>query len=66
MTRTLLLAFAVIALFGGAAALWTSRPAADTSATASYLDAHRNAHLDGLPVQDVDDQTFVYPQTAGR
>jgi hypothetical protein len=63
----MILAATAIATFGGVAALWSSRPAADQSTVpASFLDTHRNAHLDNLPVQDFDDLTFVFPRTAGR
>lgn len=70
MTRTMILALTAITLLGGAAALLSSRPAINISpsfsAQASFFDAHRNAHLDNLPVQEFDDLTFVYPRTAGR
>lgn len=70
MTRMTILAFTAIALLAGVVALWPDRPVTNASArpiaTASFFELHRNAHMENLPVQEFEDQTFVYSKTAQR
>lgn len=70
MTRLTILAFAAAVLIGGALTFWPTHPAVSTSprpsATASFFEMHNKAHVENLPVEDIDDQTFVFPQTAHR
>ena len=70
MTRLTILALAVIVLIGGALAFWPTHPADSTwprtSATASFFEMHSKAHVENLPVEEFDDQTFVFPRTAHR
>jgi hypothetical protein len=60
-TKTIVFA---VTLLVGALAFWMGRPAAIPTAAsvvqASFLELHRNAHLDNLPVQEMNDQTVVF------
>jgi hypothetical protein len=70
VTRLTIFALAAIVLIGGALTLWSSHPAVGTSprtsATASFFEMHSKAHVENLPVEEFDDQTFVFPRTAHR
>lgn len=52
-----------------AIAVWTTSPRASylpssRSSAASYQEALRNAHMEHLPVQEMEDQTFVYSRAS--
>jgi len=70
VTRMTMLALVAIVLLGGALALWSSHSAVSTSprssAAASFFEIHSKAHVENLPVEEFDDQTFVFPRTARR
>ena len=70
MTRTPIIVFAVMALLAVAVVFWPSRPAVSTSprssADASFIEIHRNAHLENLPTQEMEDQTFVFSSAEHR
>ncbi|MDB5609482.1 MAG: hypothetical protein JWP25_6382 [Bradyrhizobium sp.] len=69
--RSVLAAFAVVVLIGVAAAMLRSRPAstellAATAAMPSLLELHTMAGVNKLPVQEIEDQSLVYPTTEKR
>lgn len=53
-----------VTLLVGALVFWMGRPVATPTAASivqsSFLELHRNAHLDNLPVQEMNDQTVVF------
>jgi hypothetical protein len=69
--RSVLAAFAVVVLIGVAATMLRSRPAstellAATAAMPSLLELHTMAGVNKLPVQEIEDQSLVYPTTEKR
>jgi hypothetical protein len=71
MKRLIISALVVVAVIAvGAAVLW-SRPAAielssATAAMPSLLELHAIAGVNKLPVQEIDDQSLVFPTVEKR
>jgi hypothetical protein len=70
MMRTVIVAIAFVALIGAVSVL-RSRPAsielsATTAAMPSLLELHTAAGVDKLPMQDMEDQSLVYPTVEKR
>jgi hypothetical protein len=71
MTRPLIVALAVLAVVAGSSMLLRSRSSvielsAGTAAMPSLLELHAAAGVHELPVQDVVDQSLVYPSADKR
>lgn len=71
MMRTMIVAIAFVALIGGVASALRSRPAsielsATTAAMPSLLELHTAAGVSKLPVQEMEDQSLVYPTVEKR
>jgi hypothetical protein len=71
MMRMLIFAIAFVALIGGAASVLRSRPAsielsATTAAMPSLLELHTAAAVNKLPMQEMEDQSLVYPTVEKR
>lgn len=64
MTRSLIIAFAILALVVVGGELLSPRPGALeelTAAMPSLQELHRMANVHKLPLQDIEDQSLVYP-----
>jgi hypothetical protein len=71
MIRLMIAALAVIAVIAGASTLLWSRSSvielsAGTAAMPSLLELHAAAGVHRLPVQDIEDQSLVYPTAEKR
>jgi len=71
MTRPLIIALAVVAVVAGSSILLRSRSSvvelsAGTAAMPSLLELHAAAGVHKLPVQDIEDQSLVYPTAEKR
>lgn len=66
-SKTFIVAGIVASIALGALAIWATPSVPPQSAAAYWFgEEFRNANLDNLPVQEVDDQTFVYSRSAQR
>jgi hypothetical protein len=66
MMRPMIFALAVVAVIAGSSILLPSRYplnelSAGTAAMPSLLELHTAAGVHSLPVQDIDDQSLIYP-----
>jgi hypothetical protein len=64
MTRSLVIAFAILALVVVGGELLSPRPGALEEATAampSLQELHSMASVHKLPLQDIEDQSLIYP-----
>jgi hypothetical protein len=66
MIRPLIIVFAVVAVVAGSSVLMRSRSSvielsAGTAAMPSLLELHAAAGVHKLPVQDIEDQSLIYP-----
>jgi hypothetical protein len=71
MMRVIISAFACVALIGVAVTMLRSQPAsielsAATAAMPSLLELHAMAGVNKLPMQDMEDQSLVYPTVEKR
>jgi hypothetical protein len=71
MIRPLVIAFAVVAVVAGSSVLLRSRSSvldlsAGTAAMPSLLELHAAAGVHKLPVQDIEDQSLIYPTAEKR
>jgi hypothetical protein len=71
MMRVIISAFACVALIGVAVTMLRSQPAsvelsASTAAMPSLLELHTMAGVNKLPMQDMEDQSLVYPTVEKR
>ncbi len=71
MMRTVILSIVFIALIGGAFDVLRSQPgsielSAATAAMPSLLELHAAAGVNNLPMQDMEDQSLVYPTVERR
>ena len=71
MMRLMITAVAVVALMAGASTLLRSRSSlielsAGTAAMPSLLELHAAAGVHKLPVQDIEDQSLIYPAVEQR
>ena len=71
MMRVIISAFACVALIGFAVTMLRSQPAsvelsAATAAMPSLLELHTMAGVNKLPMQDMEDQSLVYPTVEKR
>jgi hypothetical protein len=71
MMRIVIVAIAFVVLIGGVASALRSRPAsielsATTAAMPSLLELHTAAGVSKLPVQEMEDQSLVYPTVEKR
>ena len=71
MMRLMITAVAVVALMAGASTLLRSRSSlielsAGAAAMPSLLELHAAAGVHKLPVQDIEDQSLIYPTTEER
>jgi hypothetical protein len=71
MMRLMITALAVVAVIAGASSLLRSRTSvielsAGTAAMPSLLELHAAAGVHKLPVQDIEDQSLIYPTAEKR
>jgi hypothetical protein len=71
MVRIMISAIAAVALIGVAVSVLRSRPAsielsATTAAMPSLLELHTMAGVNKLPMQEMEDQSLVYPTVEKR
>jgi hypothetical protein len=71
MIRLMFIALAVVALVVGSSVLLRSRSSvaelsAGTAAMPSLLELHAAAGVHKLPVQDIEDQSLIYPTAEKR
>jgi hypothetical protein len=71
MIRPLIIALAVVAVVAGSSVLLRSRSSvielsAGTAAMPSLLELHAAAGVHKLPVQDIEDQSLIYPAVEKR
>jgi len=69
MTRSLIVAFAVLALVVVGGELLSPRPDAleeTTAAMPSLQELHTMANVHKLPIQDIEDQSLLFPPPASR
>jgi hypothetical protein len=71
MTHPMISLIAVAALIVAGTVMWRSRTAsiellAGTAAMPTLLELHTMAGVNKLPVQELDDQSLVYPAIAKR
>lgn len=71
MMRLMITALAVVAVIAVASTLLQSRPsvielAAGTAAMPSLLELHAAAGVHKLPVQEIEDQSLIYPSAEKR
>ena len=71
MMRVIISAFACVALIGVAVTMLRSQPAsielsAATAAMPSLLELHTMAGVNKLPMQEMEDQSLVYPTVEKR
>jgi hypothetical protein len=71
MMRVIICTFACVALIGVAVTMLRSQPAsvelsAATAAMPSLLELHSMAGVNNLPMQDMEDQSLVYPTVEKR
>jgi hypothetical protein len=71
MIRPLIVALAVVAVVAGSSVLLRSRSSvielsAGTAAMPSLLELHAAAGVHKLPVQDIEDQSLIYPAVEKR
>ena len=67
MTRSFVVVFAILALVVVGGELLSPRPSAleeTTAAMPSLLELHSMAEVHKLPLQDIDDQSPIYPSGA--
>jgi hypothetical protein len=67
MARSLVVVFAILALVVVGAELLSPRPGSleeSAAAMPSLLELHSMAGVDKLPLQDIEDQSLMYPTTA--
>jgi hypothetical protein len=66
MTRSIVIVFAILALVVVGGELLSSRPSAleqSTAAMPSLQELHSMASVHKLPLQDIEDQSLIYPTT---
>jgi hypothetical protein len=66
MTRSLVVAFAILALVVVGGELLSPRPSLleeSTAAMPSLQELHSMANVQKLPLQDIEDQSLMYPTT---
>ena len=71
MMRLMITALAVVAVIAGSSILLGSRSSvielsAGTAAMPSLLELHAAADVHKLPIQDIDDQSLIYPTPEKR
>ena len=71
MTHPLIVVLAIVAVIAGSAILLQSRSPVNelsvgTAAMPSLLELHAVAGVHKLPVQDIDDQSLIYPTPEKR
>jgi hypothetical protein len=71
MMRLMVIALAVVAVIAGSSVLLRSRSSvvelsAGTAAMPSLLELHAAADVHKLPVQDIEDQSLIYPTAEKR
>ena len=71
MIRPLIIALAVVAVVAGSSVLLRSRSSvielsAGTAAMPSLLELHAAAGVHKLPLQDIEDQSLIYPAAEKR
>ena len=71
MMRLMVIALAVVAVVAGSSVLLRSRSSgvelsAGTAAMPSLLELHAAADVHKLPVQDIEDQSLIYPTAEKR
>jgi hypothetical protein len=69
MIRSVAIVFAILALVVVGGELLSPRPSAleeTTAAMPSLLELHSMANVHKLPLQDVEDQSLIYPTTANE
>jgi hypothetical protein len=69
MTRSLIVVFAILALVVVGGELLSPRPDLLEEATAampSLLELHSMASVHKLPIQDIEDQSLIYPTTTNE
>jgi hypothetical protein len=71
MMRLMITALAVVAVIAGSSILLRSRSSmiglsAGTAAMPSLLELHAAADVHKLPIQDIDDQSLIYPTPEKR
>ncbi|THD48251.1 MAG: hypothetical protein E8A46_22590 [Bradyrhizobium sp.] len=71
MIRLMVIALAVVAVVAGSSVLLRSRSSvvelsAGTAAMPSLLELHAAADVHKLPVQDIEDQSLIYPTAEKR
>jgi len=71
MKRLIITALAVVAVIAGSSILLHSRSpvielSAGTAAMPSLLELHAAAGVHKLPIQDIDDQSLIYPTPEKR
>jgi hypothetical protein len=71
MMRLMITALAVVAVIAGSSILLRSQSSvielsAGTAAMPSLLELHAAAGVHKLPVQDIDDQSLIYPTAEKR
>lgn len=69
MTRSLVVVFAILALVVVGGELLSPRPDLLEEATAampSLLELHAMASVHKLPIQDIEDQSLIYPTTTNE
>jgi hypothetical protein len=69
MTRSLVIAFAILALVVVGGELLSPRPSSleeSTAAMPSLQELHSMASVHKLPLQDIEDQSLIYPTTTNE
>jgi hypothetical protein len=69
MTRSLVVAFAILALIVVGGELLSPRPSLleeSTAAMPSLVELHSMANVHELPLQDIEDQSLMYPAPANE
>ena len=69
MTRPLIVAFAILALVVVGGELLSPRPnllEESTAAMPSLQELHSMANVQKLPLQDIEDQSLMYPTTSNE
>ena len=69
MTRSLVVAFAILALVVVGGELLSPRPSLleeSTAAMPSLQELHSMANVQKLPLQDIEDQSLMYPTTSNE
>ena len=69
MTRSLVIAFAILALVVVGGELLSPRPSSleeSTAAMPSLQELHSMVSVHKLPLQDIEDQSLIYPTTTNQ